>query len=436
MLSSNVLAWSSLTLLVLLYSALSLVQIALATMSPATLVVLEQLPKRRRKRILQLVRDSESIQSALRLGRLTCLVLLAVTTLPELLERIEDALPAGSRVWTPVLLLLLGLLFATAAYFLGEFLPRRTVPRRADAVLTLASPWLSGYVLLLSPLLALINGVGGLLLRLLGIPPAQPPRLTREEIELLVERGMQEGVLEPVETHMLTETLRLGDRRVRQLMRPRIDLDAADVNTPPEEILGIVAMAGYSRLPVYDGDLDHIVGYIHTKDVLRQQYLGWPMELKKLTRPALFVPETMTIDQLLITFRTQRTHLAIVVDEYGGTKGMVTLDDVVEEIVGHLHTPESQMSPPRIVPSGDGIWLVDGNVTIAEFLTAVDAEELLDRAPKSATTVAGLVLEVLGRLPEPGEKDRWEGFWLEVVDMDQQRIEKVRVVKDHSTSDG
>ena len=128
---------------------------------------------------------------------------------------------------------------------------------------------------------------------------------------------------------MAIEALRLGERTVRDIMRPRIDLDALDVNTPPDEVIGAVAMAGFSRLPVYEKDLDHIIGFVHIKDLFRQQYLGWPIELRKMLHPALFVPETMPLDRLLQLFQEQHNQLAIVLDEYGGTEGMVTLEDVV-----------------------------------------------------------------------------------------------------------
>src|SRR5690606_39054027 len=122
------------------------------------------------------------------------------------------------------------------------------------------------------------------------------------------------------------EALRLGDRRVRDIMRPRIDLDALDVNTPAEEVIGAAAMAGFSRLPVYEEDLDHIVGYVHVKDLFRQMYLGWGIELRKLLKPALFVPESMPLDRLLELFQEENNQLAIVLDEYGGTEGLVTLE--------------------------------------------------------------------------------------------------------------
>ena len=136
---------------------------------------------------------------------------------------------------------------------------------------------------------------------------------------------------------MAIEALRLGERTVRDIMRPRIDIDALDIATPSEQVLGAIAMAGYSRLPVYDGSLDQILGYLSIKDVLRQNWMGWPIELRKLLHRPLFVPESMTLDRLLELFQKERNQLAIVLDEYGGTEGLVTLEDILEELVGDIH---------------------------------------------------------------------------------------------------
>ena len=133
------------------------------------------------------------------------------------------------------------------------------------------------------------------------------------------------------------------------------------------EILGTISMAGFSRLPVYEGDLDHIIGFVHVKDVLRQVHLGWKLDLRKLLRPALFVPKTLPLDKLLVQFREGRTHLAVVLDEFGGTEGIVTLDSVLEELIGEIHDEHSRDTAQEIVRRADGSWLVDGVVNLDDL---------------------------------------------------------------------
>ncbi len=241
----------------------------------------------------------------------------------------------------------------------GELLPKRLAAARSVTIAcAVARPldWLSR---LLKPLVwCLATGTDAFAV-LWGVRPADMPATSLQEIRHLIEMGTAEGVVDPVEQKLAFEALQLGDRTARQIMKPRIDIDAVDVETPPEELLGVIAMAGFSRLPVYERDLDHIIGFVHLKDVLRQQYLGWKLDLRKLIRPALTVPDTMRLDRLLVRFQEQHNQLAIVVAEFGATRGLVTLEDVIEELVGELLTEHHKRGDQQIVRQDDTSWLVD-----------------------------------------------------------------------------
>ncbi|MFM8706289.1 MAG: hemolysin family protein, partial [Planctomycetia bacterium] len=233
-----------------------------------------------------------------------------------------------------------------------------------------------------------------------------------------------EGVLEAVEQSVAAEALRLGERAVRDIMRPRIDLDALDIDTPSGEILGAIAMAGYSRLPVYEGTLDHILGYVSIKDVLRNTWMGWPIELRKMMHRALFVPETMPLDRLLELFQKEKHQLAIVLDEYGGTEGLVTLEDVLEDLVGEIHDEHRRETSP-FVQREDGSWLVDGGAGVEDLAEKLGIK--LDAIPRDYSTVSGIVLAELERIPATGDVVQWRGLAIEVVDMDGRRIDKLLV---------
>ena len=208
-------------------------------------------------------------------------------------------------------------------------------------------------------------------------------------------------------------------------MRPRIDLDALDIDTPPGEVLGAIAMAGYSRLPVYEGSLDHILGYVSLKDVLRQTWMGWPIELRKIMHRAVFVPETMPLDRLLELFQKERNQLAIVLDEYGGTEGLVTMEDVLEELVGEIHDEFRRDRETVFTQRADGSWLVDGGASIEELSQRFDVR--MEGVPRDYSTVSGLVLGQLERIPTVGDTTQWRGLTIEVVDMDGRRIDKLLV---------
>ncbi len=324
----------------------------------------------------------------------------------------------------------LGVVVLAISFFslvLGELVPKRlalngaerlarfvAIPMRALAVAARPAVWFMGFVT-------------EAVVRLLGSRSTEVSSVSVEDIEHLIRTGTREGVLEPAEQRAASKALRLGDRRVHEIMRPRIEVEALDIDTPPDEIVGAVAMAGFSRLPVYEKDLDHVIGFVYIKDLWRQQHLGWPMELRKLLRPALFVPGLARIDKLMELFRQRRTQMAIVLDEYGGTDGLVTLEDVLEELVGEIRDEHALDQEQEIIERGDSTWLVDGAVSIVDLLDHLGLEELRTQAPREVSSVAGLIQEQLERIGRIGDHVEWHRLSLEVVDMDGPRIDRVLV---------
>jgi putative hemolysin len=310
---------------------------------------------------------------------------------------------------------------------LGELVPKRLALRQAESFARLAAPAMQVFAQIAKPLVWCMGASTSAVLFLLGAHRQEGPSVSVDDIEHLLEAGRAEGVLEAVEQSVAAEALRLGERTVRDIMRPRIDLDALDIETPSAEVLGAIAMAGYSRLPVYEGSLDHILGYVSIKDVLRHSWMGWPIELRKMMHRALFVPETMPLDRLLELFQKEKNQLAIVLDEYGGTEGLVTLEDILEELVGEIHDEHRREKVSSFIQRDDGSWLVDGGASVEDLAKRFDVK--LDALPREYSTVSGLVLAELERIPTPGDIVRWRGLVIEVVDMDGRRIDKLLVAK-------
>ncbi|MFM7250669.1 MAG: hemolysin family protein [Planctomycetaceae bacterium] len=344
----------------------------------------------------------------------------------DLAARLAPVLPAAmAGAARPIALTIFVALLSYFTLLLGELVPKRLALRRAEPIARTVAPIMQRFARLATPAVALLGWSTRAVLFLLRAHRQEGPSVSVDDIEHLLEAGRAEGVLEAVETAVASEALRLGDRTVRDIMRPRIDLDALDIATPPEEVLGAIAMAGYSRLPVYEGSLDHILGYVALKDVLRQNWMGWPIELRKLMRKALFVPETMPLDRLLELFQKEKNQLAIVLDEYGGTEGMVTLEDVLEELVGEIHSEHRSQWDMPFVERGDGSWLVDGSASVEQLAERLGIRP--DPLPRDFSTVSGLVLARLERIPCVGERTEWQGLSIEVVDMDGRRIDKLLV---------
>jgi putative hemolysin len=341
---------------------------------------------------------------------------------------IADHAPPGiAAVARPIALTVFVMLLSFVTLLLGELVPKRLALRQAEAFARLAAPAMQLFAWIARPLVWGMSTATSAVLFLVGAGKQTEPTVSVDDIEHLLQTGRAEGVLEAVELSVASEALRLGERTVRDIMRPRIDVDALDIETPQAEILGAIAMAGYSRLPVYEGSLDHIIGYVSIKDALRHTWMGWPIELRKMLHRPIFVPETMPLDRLLELFQKERNQLAIVLDEYGGTEGLVTIEDVLEELVGEIHDEHRQVDSHAFVQRDDGSWLVDGGVAVEDLVDRFGLRG--DPLPRDYTTISGLVLAELERIPTAGDVVTWRGLRIEVVDMDGRRIDKLLVAR-------
>jgi putative hemolysin len=345
--------------------------------------------------------------------------------LSEWLARSRLSFVAENHATAALALVALGLTFVTIVF--GELIPKQLALGNAEVVARWVALPIAGFQSVARPAIWLMEITSSLVLRLLGHDKAQEKTVSIEDIEHLIHKGTHQGLLDPAEQMLARRALRLGDRTVREIMRPRIEIDALDVDTPADEVIGAVAMAGFSRLPVHEGDLDHIIGFVYTKDLLLRQHMGWPIELRKLVRPALLVPESLRIDKLLESFRQKRVQMAIVLDEFGGTEGLVTMEDVLEELVGEIHDEHRAERQQQIVARDDSSWFVDAGMSLHELLERMEMLDRRNSLPADVSTVGGLVIARLGRIPATGDSAAWEGLTFEVVAMDGRRLERVLI---------
>jgi putative hemolysin len=347
--------------------------------------------------------------------------------LSEALAASPIRIVATAHTAVAVALVVVGLVLAVLVF--GELIPKQLARGHAETIVR----WFAGPTAalrrLVRPAIWPLEAFSHLVLRCLGFRIPKEQSLCVDDIEYLIRAGGLEGVLDPEEQMLARRALRLGDRAVRDIMHPRIEIDALDVDTPPDEVIGAVAMSGFSRLPIHEGDLDHIIGFVYTKDLLLRQHMGWPIELRKLVRPALLVPETLSIGKLLERFRLKRTQMALVLDEFGGTEGLVTMEDVLEELVGEIHDEHRSPRQHAIVARDDSSWYVDGGTPLHELLERLELGELRTSLPADVSTVAGLVLSLLGRIPSAGDRAEWNGLSLEVAAMEGRRLERVLIRK-------
>lgn len=319
------------------------------------------------------------------------------------------------------------------AYFtlvIGEISPKSLGLQNSERVALFAAGPLLFLSLAASPLVKLITWSSNIVVRPFGGTASfSPPMLTEEELKMLVQAGEEEGVLEEEEKEMIHSIFEFTDTIVRKVMVPRIDIKAVDVDDSIDELLDVIIKAGHSRIPIYEENIDNIVGIVHAKDLLRGLHEhGQDIEIKSLMRSPYVIPENKMVDELLAEFKRSKIQMAIVVDEYGGTAGLVTIEDLLEEIVGDIMDEYDVEGP--------AVEVVDENTTIVDARTAVDEinEQMgLSLPEEEFDTIGGFVFGLLGREAHQGEKIEYEAIDLFVEKTDGRRIQRIKIVKTDRT---
>ena len=352
----------------------------------------------------------------------------AAVSLAVRLSGVLDQVPVLASVADGLALLLVTAIVALFTIVFGELVPKTIGLGRPEPVaLALARP-IEWVATLFGPLVAFLTSITSLVTRPLGIEPGEEAAITAEEFKLLVERGGEAGVLEAEEEQMIHAVIELGERRIHEVMVPRTDIHAVDIETDFDEVVDTMIAAGHSRVPVYEGSVDNVVGILYAKDLLRfLKTAGERPPLRQLLRTPFFAPESMSVDDLLHELQRRRVHIAIVLDEFGGTAGMVTIEDLLEEIVGEIQD-EYDVEEPLVVRLSDNEARIDGRTAIGD-LVELYGIELDEEEREEFDTVGGLVFHRLGGVPHVGDVVNVDGLTLTVESTDGRRVGKVLAVR-------
>jgi putative hemolysin len=323
--------------------------------------------------------------------------------------------------------------------FAGEVVPK-TIAKRHPVQFTMALiPFVSALSWVLWPIsIGLVRATHGLMRLFGGGKVAPGPAVTSAEIEYIIEMGTREGVLDEVKEELLNSVLEFADRVVKEVMVPRTGMVAIDRDATREEIVRVVTENPYSRMPVYEGSVDNVVGILMVRDIVLELTRGaGPFPWERVLKPAFFVPEQMKVSRLLKEMQRRKTHLAVVVDEFGGTSGVVTLEDVLEEIVGEIQDEgDAEAAPVKSV--GAGIWLADATVPLRELEEYLDKETGVEPGAASAIhfpdegdyeTLGGFVTATAGRVPPVGAHVDRDGFRFTVRAADERRVTRVEIAR-------
>lgn len=419
-------------LLILINGFFVAAEIAFVSVRRTRLDELAEAGDRRAKRAQVLMRDP---------GRFLAVIQVAITFLGALASAVA-AVSIVTVVSEPlrqitfladyadtIALLLVTSIVAIVSIVLGELIPKGLALGNPDRIALTVSGPITLFAKIVSPLVAVLVALTKLISKPFGIDPTRTPELSAAEIRLIVEQGSQQGVLEAEEEQMISAVMSLSDSKLHEVMVPRIDIAAIDQEASFDDAVRLVLTEGHSRTPLYKDSVDHIVGILYAKDLLRIIAAGGPRpRLRDIMRPALFVPESQAVDDLLNELQRRRVHMAIVLDEYGGTAGLVTIEDLLEEIVGEIQDEFDEEEPMKVILR-DGEAILDGRADIDEMGELIDpALELED--DEEYDTVGGFVYHRIGRVPVVGDTVAVDPFKITVIKVTGRRVGKVRVTWD------
>lgn len=413
-------------LLTVINGLLAMSELAVVSARPARLRALAERGVNGSRRALVLAADPGRFLSTVQIGITLVGILSGAFSGATLGDRLSAQLGEWGLPPTWAYVIGVGVVVTCITYMsliIGELVPKRIALRDPERVACLVSPAMTVIAKLASPVVWLLDRSGRLVLALMGLSKEKDQGVTEEEIRTLVAEAETAGVLEPGEREMITGVMRLGDRPVRTVMTPRIEVDMINLADDPAASVQHMMQSPHSRFPAYDGSSEVIVGIIWTKDLVGCQTNPVSVDLRALVRQAPIIPESMDALDVLNTLKSSAVHMGLVHDEYGHFEGVVTAADILEAIVGAFETEEGAPEP-QMVERDDGSLLIAGWMPVDEF---ADRVGLTLPPNRSYETVAGFVIARMGHLPAVGETFDVGRFRIEILDLDGRRIDKILI---------
>ncbi|MBI2569578.1 MAG: HlyC/CorC family transporter [Candidatus Schekmanbacteria bacterium] len=415
--------------LIVVNGILSMSEIAIVASRKARLQKRAEEGDRRARLALALANDPDQLLSTVQVG-ITLVGILAgafggatiATHLADWLRHIAWLESSSDAVAVAIVVVAITFL----SVVVGELVPKRLALSNPERIAASVAGPMRTLSRIASPAVWTLTAATNFLLKALRVAPSGEPPITEDEIKLLLRQGAQLGTFEIAEREMVERVFRLGDRRVSSLMTPRTEVDWVDLDDATDESLRKMAASGHSYFPVCQGNRDHILGIASVKRLWAQAVDGSPADLQATLLPPMFVPESLHALKLLDLLKQSGTHVALVIDEYGGFQGMVTLNDILGDIVGEVAWL-GETEEPEVVQRADGSWLIDGMLPVTELTHVLNIRQLPGEASGTFETVGGFVMAHMGRIPRVGDFFQWHDLRFEVVDMDERRVDKVLV---------
>jgi putative hemolysin len=425
-------------LLTLVEAVFVAAEIALVTVRRTRLQQLADEGSRSARRVQRVISQPARFLAVIQLGVTFVGFLAAAFAAVSLNEELAGALrgiPALVSIAEPVALIVVTLLLALFTIVFGELVPKSLALAHTERYALTLSALIEVLQTVLMPVVWFLTRVTKGVTRMLGSSEVSPATMSTEELKLIVERGGEQGILEAEEEQMINAVIELSERRLHEVMVPRTAISALPAAATLEECIDTIVRDGHSRIPVYEDSVDSIVGILYAKDLLpylKNADVERP-PVRSMLRTPLFAPESMSIDDLLHEFQRRKVHIAIVLDEYGGTAGLVTIEDLLEEIVGEIQD-EYDVEEPMVERLSPNEVRMDGRAAVDE-LAELFAVQLGLEDEDEYDTIGGLVYHRIGGVPQPGDQVHVSGLTLTVESTDGRRVGKVLVVRSSSSDE-
>lgn len=412
-------------LLILLNGLFSMSEIALVSARKGRLEHLAEKGDKKAKLALEMSSHPELFLSAVQIGITLISIITGVYSgdrfskdLQPLVEKIPALQPYAEVVSTTFIIIIVTFL----SIIFGELIPKRIGLLRSEKIAKAVAGPMKFFSRLFHPFVWLLNKSSNIFFRIFNIKRVKDEAITEEEIKTLITEGTEAGTIEEAEQEIIERVFHLGDRNITSLMTHRSDIIWFNLDDSEDKIKEKILQEPHSSYPICDGSIDNIKGVVSIKDL----YISPDNTLfKDIMIPALFIPENNSPYQVMEKFKESRIHSAFIVDEYGSILGIITLNDIMEAIVGDI--PQPDVPDYEIRQREDGTYLVDGQIPFYDFLTRFEKTEWMNEGEHDFDTLAGFILHELERIPKTGDKLEWKGFSIEVMDMDGHRIDKVLV---------
>ncbi|MBO9682652.1 MAG: HlyC/CorC family transporter [Flavisolibacter sp.] len=411
--------------LIILNAVFVMSEIALVSARKSRLEAMSEKGDKKAEVALRLSSSPETFLSAAQIGITLIAILTGVYSgerfgkqLVPVIAKIEAFEPYAETIATTLVVIVVTFL----SIVFGELIPKRIGLAKAEVIAKIMAGPMVIFSRITYPFVWLLNRSSNLFFKVFNIKNAKDESVTEEEIKAIIHEGTEYGAIEEEEQELIERIFHLGDRNITSLMTHRSDITWFDLNDSEETVRDKIVKEPHSVYPICDGNIDNIKGMVSIKDLY---IIDDFTKFKDVVQPAMFVPENNTAYQVMEKFKETKQHSCFIVDEYGSLQGMITLNDIMEAIVGDI--PQTGMEDYEIVQREDGTFLVDAQIPFYDFLSHFNKADWASEEEYSFDTLAGCVLHELERIPQTGDQLKWRGFDIEVIDMDGHRIDKVLV---------